>query len=172
METLNIWDNFSDELYFFILKKVKHKHVANDIFQNTFLKIHEKLSTLREEKRAKAWVFQIARNEVINHFNKESNYIDQLHNSEVDDVQETSYACCFDKFINDLPEKYKSVVEMVYINGHKQKDVAKKLEISLENTKARIRRAKDMLKNRLMECCQYGLNKKGNLIGEPNCSTC
>ncbi|MEO0331433.1 MAG: RNA polymerase subunit sigma-70, partial [Bacteroidota bacterium] len=56
--------------------------------------------------------------------------------------------------------------------GHKQKDVAKELEISLENTKARIRRAKGILKEKFKECCKYELDKKGKLIGEPNCSIC
>ena len=36
MNTQDIWDNFNEELYFFILKKVNSKHVANDIFQNSF----------------------------------------------------------------------------------------------------------------------------------------
>jgi RNA polymerase sigma-70 factor (ECF subfamily) len=50
METQKIWDNFNDELYFFILKKVKNKNVTNDIFQNTFLKIHNNLSNLEKEE--------------------------------------------------------------------------------------------------------------------------
>ena len=67
---------------------------------------------------------------------------------------------------------YREVIELVYIKGHKQKDVAVALDISLENTKARIRRAKDMLKHKFKECCKYELDEKGKLTGEPNCSTC
>ena len=65
MNTQDIWDNFNEELYFFILKKVNSKHVANDIFQNSFLKIHQNLSKLKSEEKVKAWIFQIARNEII-----------------------------------------------------------------------------------------------------------
>ena len=74
--------------------------------------------------------------------------------------------------INELPEIYKEVIELVYIDGKKQKDAAKHLGISLENVKARIRRAKDMLKKKFKECCKYESNKKGKLIGAPNCSKC
>ncbi|MEM1121849.1 MAG: sigma factor-like helix-turn-helix DNA-binding protein, partial [Bacteroidota bacterium] len=63
-------------------------------------------------------------------------------------------------------------IEMVYIQGHKQNEVAKILGISLENTKARIRRAKEMLKQNFQACCKYEVNKAGKLVGEANCSVC
>lgn len=172
METQKIWDNFNDELYFFILKKVKNKDVTNDIFQNTFLKIHNNLSKLKKEENARAWIFQIARNEIVNHFNKESIYVEKLDADKEIPLQKYQHICCFDKFINDLPEIYRQVIELIYIKGQKQKDVAKELEISLENVKARIKRAKDILKTKFNECCKYELDKNGKLIGESNCSIC
>ena len=172
METQDIWNSFNDEVYFFILKKVKNKNVSNDIFQNTFLKIHENLSKLKKKEKIKAWVFQIARHEIINYFNVEPYHIDNLDTKIENPLQETSFACCFDKLINDLPEIYKEVVELVYFKGLKHKDVARELEISLENTKARIKRAKDLLKREFKECCKYELNIAGKLVGDPDCSIC
>ncbi|MEM6841205.1 MAG: sigma-70 family RNA polymerase sigma factor [Bacteroidota bacterium] len=172
METRDIWNNFSDELYFFILKKVEDKHVTDDIFQSTFLKIHKNLPKLKKEEKVKAWIFQIARNEIANHFNTESIYVDNSDTNEETPLQEHQFVCCFDKLINGLPEIYREVIEMVYIKGRKQKDVAKELGISLENTKARIRRAKDILKKKFKDCCKYELDKEGKLIGESNCSIC
>jgi RNA polymerase sigma-70 factor (ECF subfamily) len=172
METQKIWDNFNDELYFFILKKVKNKDVTNDIFQNTFLKIHKNLSSLKKEEKVRAWIFKIARNEIFNHFNKESIYEGKLDTNKEIPFQKYEHICCFDKFINDLPEIYRQVIELIYINGQKQKDVAKELEISLENVKVRIKRAKDILKKKFNECCKYEFDKNGKLIGESNCSIC
>ncbi|MEN0002854.1 MAG: sigma-70 family RNA polymerase sigma factor [Bacteroidota bacterium] len=173
METLGIWNTFSDELYFFILKRVNNKDIANDILQNTFLKIHKSISSLKQVEKAKAWVFQIARNEIANHFNAASTYTEKVNTSkELPLEEEMQLVCCFDKLINDLPEIYREAIEMVYIEGHKQKDVAEKLGISLENTKARIRRGKDILKEKFQACCKYEVNKKGKLVGEPNCSAC
>lgn len=172
METQKIWNRFGEELYFFILKKVKDKNAANDIFQNSFLKIHKNLSKLKKEEKTKAWVFQIARNEIVNHFNKESVYLEQLNTNKETPLEKYQHICCFDKFINDLPKIYREVIELVYIKGHKQKDVAGILDISLENVKARIRRAKDILKKNFNECCKYEFDKNGNLTGESNCSVC
>lgn len=172
METQTIWNNYNQELYFFILKKVKSKNAANDVFQNTFLKIHLNLTSLKNVEKTRAWVFQIARNEIINYFNNETVYTDEIDKKNDILLQQYQHICCFDKFINELPKIYKEVIELVYIKGHQQKEVAVTLDISLENVKARIRRAKEILKKRFNECCKYELDKNGHLTGESNCSIC
>ncbi len=172
METSEIIRDFNDELYFFILKRVKNKEVANDIFQNTFLKIHKNLSKLNQEEKVKSWIFQICRNEIVNHYKKETDTAVKLNAIQEVSSQEYQHICCFDKFINELPEIYRQVIELMYISGLKQKEVANKLGISLENVKARIKRAKEILKQRFNECCKYEVNNKGKLTGESNCSIC
>ncbi|MEM6265805.1 MAG: sigma-70 family RNA polymerase sigma factor [Bacteroidota bacterium] len=172
METQDIWNSFNDELYFFILKKVKDKHVANDIFQNTFLKIHKNLPTLKQAEKARAWTFQIARNEIADYYNTASTHVEQLSTSPAPPLDEYQFVCCFDKLINELPDMYREVIELVYLKGYKQKEVAGELGISLENTKARIRRAKEILKQKFKECCKYEVNNQGKLIGEADCSRC
>ncbi|MGD1892586.1 MAG: sigma-70 family RNA polymerase sigma factor [Cyclobacteriaceae bacterium] len=172
METQDIWNSFNDELYFFILKRVRDKDVSNDIFQTTFLKIHNNLSKLKQDEKVKAWIFQIARNEIANYYSAEAIYADNSDPNQDIPVPEYQFICCFDKLINDLPDIYREVIEMVYVKGHKQKEVAQELGISLENTKARVRRAKDILKKRFRECCKYELDKQGKLTGESNCSIC
>lgn len=172
METQKIWNFFSDELYFFILKKVRNKNNANDIFQNTFLKIHKNLAQLKNEEKVKAWVFQIARNEIVNYINKEMVYVENLKPEKEAPEQNYQQICCFNTFINDLPKIYRDVIEQVYIKGAKQQEVANTLEISLENVKARLKRAKDILKKNFNECCKYELDKNGKLRGEADCTVC
>lgn len=172
METQKIWNCFNDEIYFFILKKVKNKNAANDIFQNSFLKIHRNLHQVKEEEKIKAWVFQIARNEITNYFNQETKFKDISDPKLESNPLDYQHICCFDKFINNLPDTYKEVIEMVYIVGKKQTETAAELNISLANVKARIRRGKAILKKNFNECCKYEFDKQGNLVGEPNCASC
>lgn len=172
METQKIWKQFNEELYFFILKKVKNETATNDIFQNTFLKIHKNLHQLKEEEKLKAWVFQIARNEIKNYFKQESHYIADIIRDTEAFSEKYQNICCFDKFINDLPIIYKEPVELVYIKGKKQQEAAEILDISLANVKARIRRAKNILKQNFNQCCKYEFDRNGSLIGEPDCSKC
>ena len=136
------------------------------------MKIHKNLSKLEKEEKARAWIFQIARNEIVNYFNEESIYVGKLDINKENSLPEYQHICCFDKFINDLPEIYRQVIELIYIKGQKQKESAKELGISLENVKARIKRAKAILKKKFNECCKYEFDKNGKLIGESNCSIC
>ena len=169
LSTYEIWKKMGDEIYFFILKRVKDKNIANDVFQEVFLKIHANIGSLKQEGKLKSWAFQIVRNEIANYFNKENKYIDFEENKEEINEEIINY-CCFDEFLNELSHPYKEVMELVYVEGKKQVEVSEILGITLANVKIRIKRAKESLKQKLQECCHYEVDKEGNLVGEPNCN--
>lgn len=173
MRTQEIYETYGGKLFFFILKRVKDQEVANDILQNSFLKIHKNLNRLKDGKKVKAWVYQIARNEIANHFNR----LKKLENIRMpvrllENESVLNNCCCFDRFINQLPLSYKLVIEKVYIEGQKQEQVAKSLGLSLANIKARIRKSKALLKEQFVSCCNYQINTKGKLVGEADCAHC
>ncbi|MGM1057096.1 MAG: sigma-70 family RNA polymerase sigma factor [Bacteroidota bacterium] len=172
METITIWKTFNSEIYFFILKKVKNKDVANEILQNSFLKIHQNINQLKDSEKVRAWSFQIVRNEIANHFNNESKTYHSMNFNLLKNPDSYKEFCCFDRFISNLPKEYKEVIELVYIKGKKQNEVAELVGISLANVKARIRRAKAILKINFNECCKFELNEEGKLTGESNCAFC
>ncbi|WP_262491796.1 hypothetical protein [Nitritalea halalkaliphila] len=39
--TQEVWEKYREGLYFFILKRIKNEQAASDIFQNTFINIHQ-----------------------------------------------------------------------------------------------------------------------------------
>ena len=177
LSTYEIWKKMGDEIYFFILKRVKDKNIANDVFQEVFLKIHANIGSLQQEGKLKSWAFQIVRNEIANYFNKENKYIDFEENKYIDFEEnkaeineEIINYCCFDEFLNELSHPYKEVMELVYVEGKKQGEVSEILGITLANVKIRIKRAKESLKQKLQECCHYEVDKEGNSVGEPNCN--
>ena len=172
METTEIWKNFNEELYFFILKKVSSSSTANDVFQNTFLKIHKIVSKLKNTDKIRPWIYQIARNEILNHYSHESNYRVAINSITSLPNEDRTSICCFDKLIEELPGKYREVIERAFIKGQKQADIALELNISLESVKARIRRSKEMLKLKFSECGKYEFNKNNKLVGRPDCPIC
>lgn len=172
IDTIDIWNKFNSEIYFFILKKTKDTDVTNEILQNSFLKIHQNLDNLENPEKIKAWVFQIVRNEIANYYNfilKTSHSRDIRIETSSENYQDL---CCFDRFISNLPEAYKEVIQWVYIKGKTQVEVAEIMGISLANIKARVRRAKLILIQNFSECCRFTINDKGKLVGESNCSRC
>ncbi|MEM6700228.1 MAG: sigma-70 family RNA polymerase sigma factor [Bacteroidota bacterium] len=172
MKVNQIWDIYKDEVYFFILKQLKNKDAAEEVLQNSFLKVCLYLNSLKEQKKLRAWIFQIARNEIINYFNQSSKQ-SKTELPKLEEEQEIDDdICCLDRFVEQLPETYRATIELLYFQGKKQHEVAETLDISLANVKARVRRGKAMLKQNLQECCQYELNKYGDLVGESDCAHC
>ena len=61
-----IWLKFSHPVKDFIRNKTHNADVTDDILQEVFIKIHQNLHLLKDEERVAGWVFQIARNTVLN----------------------------------------------------------------------------------------------------------
>lgn len=168
MDSEEIYQKYYSNLFFFILKKVKDEVATKDILQTSFLKIHEKKHQLKEKSKLKAWVFQIVRNEINNHFNS----INTQPFKELPAESLSEGACCLDRFIDELPELYQAPVKLIYLEGKSQQEAAGLLGISLAAAKGRIRRSKEILKEKFIACCKYQVNENNQLIGEPDCEVC
>src|SRR2546423_6597082 len=65
-----IWNEVASQLRSFIRSRVRDHAAAEDILQDVFLKIHQKLPTVRASERLEAWVWRITRNAIADHFRK------------------------------------------------------------------------------------------------------
>ena len=68
MSTERIWELLSAKLKSFLIARVTDEQAAEDLLQETFVRIHEGLPRLDDQQRINAWVFQIARNLVVDHY--------------------------------------------------------------------------------------------------------
>src|SRR5436190_7106428 len=66
----SIWNEVASQLRSFIRSRVGNHVAAEDILQDAFLKIHQKLPTLRANERLEAWVWRITRNVINDYFRK------------------------------------------------------------------------------------------------------
>ena len=57
MTTTEVWRMYADDVKYFILSKVKHIDITEDILQETFIKVHTKLHTLKDDHKLKSWLF-------------------------------------------------------------------------------------------------------------------
>lgn len=172
MDTKAIWITYKTQLYFFIRKRVDHREDAEEILQNTFVKIHQNLHKLRHPEKVRSWAFQIARNEWADYVTKRPKTAELANWETAPEYEPYSGLCCFEACIEELPGKYKQAVHLVYFEGKSQKQASETLAISLANVKAKIRRAKQWLINYLSACCGYELSANGKLVGEPSCVPC
>lgn len=168
MTTQEIWKLYADDVKHFILSKVKNSSITDDLVQETFIKVHTKLSTLKDVSKLKSWVFSIARNTTLDYFKTISKSIDipPLETSfEEEDPIHTEKDCLLAHIMN-LDKKYRTPLFLSDIKGIKQAEVATQMKLPLATVKSRIQRARKKVAEGYMECCDYKLNDKGLLVGE------
>lgn len=174
LQTDRLWYTYGTEIYLYLLKKTSDPSVADDLRQNTFLKAHQSLSLVKDASKVKSWLFSIARNELMNYFQKtpKKQPLPESFHLETDRQLPTETPCCFEKFMNALPLGQKEAMDLIYSRGYSQKEAASHLQIPVSAVKSRIRKAKESLKKHFVSCCKYELNSDGVLKGESNCCQC
>lgn len=162
----SLWSNYKNGLEFYILKKVKDKDVASDLAHEVLLKIYSSCCSDIEIKNVRSWMYQIAHNTTVDYFKKENKFTDEIpeifeedENNMYEDAQKLVRP-----LIQLLPEKYAVPLQLSDIEGMKQADVSKKLNLSLTATKSRIQRARKLLKEKIVACSNLELDSKEKLV--------
>jgi RNA polymerase sigma-70 factor (ECF subfamily) len=171
LSTEQIWELLSAKLRSFLLQRVSDPQVAEDLLQETFLRIHQKLDGMDDEQRITAWVFQIARNLVTDHYRSKARAIPttvtediEILTSEEGNLNELAESW-ISGMIAQLPDAYRAAVELYELQGMPQREIADKLDISLSGAKSRVQRGRAKLKSLLFDCCSFERDRRGNIIG-------
>jgi RNA polymerase sigma-70 factor (ECF subfamily) len=164
----DIWMDLHQELKKFIFSKIKDIDTSNDILQDVFLKIHLNIHTLSDCSKLTSWVYQITRNTIADHFrkNKVEFSIDDFVFAEQGSEEPLyqSLSNCINLKINKLPQKYKQVIMFTAFENYSQIALAGELNISYSGAKARVQRAREKLKNLIVDCSNVEVDTKGNII--------
>lgn len=176
--TTAIWKDFNQELRRFIQKRVKDDALADDLLQDIFIKIHLKLDTLTASDKLSAWVYQITRNTILDHYkkNKPNAEIpsDLLVGEETKTYNE-EFSSCLTPFLNSLPESYRDAIVQTELGHLSQKEFAEKLDISYSGAKSRVQRGRKHLLELFHQCCQISTDRYGNILAyqdKENCTKC
>ena len=170
ISTEHLWELLSAKLRSFLLQQVSDPQVADDLLQETFLRIHKKLGDVSDEQRITAWVFQIARNLVIDHYR--SNGRDPSA-ALPDDIEAPTHEeenlnglveGWLPAMIAQLPDTYREALELYELKEMPQQQIAEQLNISLSGAKSRVQRGRAKLKSLLFECCSFEQDSHGNVI--------
>jgi RNA polymerase sigma-70 factor (ECF subfamily) len=167
--TADLWNRFADSLRRFILSKVKDEALADDLLQETFIRIHSKIDDLRDQAKVQAWVYQVARNIIYDHYRKSSPESHTEIPEVMEEEQEASEAMTTTMrdmvlFMEELPEQDCQALCQVEFEGVSIKEYAQNAGISYTAAKSRVARARYKLSDLLMNCCHYEFDKYGTVI--------
>jgi RNA polymerase sigma-70 factor (ECF subfamily) len=167
--TETIWSQLSDDLRRFIRRRVADDHVADDLLQETFLRIHRNVDRLEDSDRLAAWVYQIARNVIQDHYRAKNGNVsltdnDVAEENDGNDHLKASAGLWLEELIGQLPPTYQEAVRLSEIEGLPQHEVADRLGLSVSGAKSRIQRGRVMLRGVLDHCCVFEFDRQGNVM--------
>ncbi len=149
---------YSDKVFSYIIRIVRNDDVANDIFQDTFVKAITTIKQGRYTENGKfsAWITRIAHNLIIDYYRQEKS--ENVRSSDVSEIdvfnkKELCEATIEDILINNqliddvrtliqyLPEPQKEVLTMRFYKNMSFKEIAEETNVSINTALGRMRYA-------------------------------
>ncbi len=182
-----IFEEYYDAIYRYILRLVHHPEEAEDLTQETFLRVHRNLSSLKEPTAIKAWLYRIATNVCYDRFRQvafkpqmsDTNSELDLHEEWMEDldfpgleqvIDQVDMSDCIQRYIERLSDDYRMVILLHDLHGMTHPEIARQLNCTLETVKIRHVRARQKLKAALAAGCEFSADACGVLICDPKFS--
>ena len=150
---------YKERLYWHIRKIVLDHEDANDVIQNTFIKIHLNIDKFKGDSSLYTWMYRIATNESINFINSKSSKMglqnQEWIESKAEGLKADSYfdgdeaALILQKLVAKLPEKQRIVFNMKYFDGMSYQTISEILGTSEGALKASYHHAVQKIKTKL-----------------------
>ncbi|MDC1056400.1 RNA polymerase sigma factor [Flavobacteriaceae bacterium] len=150
---------YKERLYWHIRKIVLDHEDANDVIQNTFIKIHLNIDKFKGDSSLFTWMYRIATNESINFINSKSSKMglqnQEWIESKAQGLKADSYfdgdeaALILQKLVAKLPEKQRIVFNMKYFDGMSYQTISEILGTSEGALKASYHHAVQKIKTKL-----------------------
>lgn len=154
-------------LYRLALRITQSEEDAKDIVQDTLLKVWDKKDEWNEIESIDAFSLTICRNLALDRIKKQDANNESLENTVIQDIsrelsplEETLQRDRVElvkRIINALPEKQRSCMQLRDIEGKQYKEIAEVLQITEEQVKVNIFRARKTVKERFIKLDDYGL---------------
>jgi RNA polymerase sigma-70 factor, ECF subfamily len=158
---------YKDKVFQICFRMLGNRHEAEDIAQEAFIRAYVNIETFNQNRKFSTWLFRIATNLCIDRIRKKKPdyYLDaevagtdgltmysqvaadvQMPEDEVEnmELQET-----IQKEISKLPEKYRSVIVLKYIEELPLQEISEILDMPLGTVKTRVHRGREALRKQL-----------------------
>lgn len=161
---------FRAKLRAFLRRRVRDDATADDLTQDTLLKVLRSRALLRDDRRLEAWLYRIARTTLIDFYRRQrpmAELPEGLAGEAEDEVGRFREAviAATKHFLEELPAAYREPVRLAELEGLPLAKIALRSGLSLTAVKSRVRRGRAMLKKKLQDCCRFEFDRGGKAIG-------
>ena len=167
-----------DEYYPMIcryISRIVGSNDAEDIAQDVFDKVNRGLEGFQGKSRLSTWIYRIATNTAIDrsrsaaykHATEHIAIADSADHDALSGIEDhkspsidqivirKEMSECINEYIDKLPSDYKTIIVLSELEGLANREIAEILDISIDNVKVRLHRARARLKASLNEACDF-----------------
>jgi len=143
-----VYDAYAPSLYGIALHVVKSEGIAQDVVQETFIKVWKNAATYDTRKGTLfTWLLNITRNGAIDKTRsaafqrrrKVEPVNEYLKNDYKLSTKQNTDQIGLRSFVNQLEEKYRDIIELAYFQGYTQQEIADHLDLPVGTVKSRVR---------------------------------
>ncbi|MGI8386365.1 sigma-70 family RNA polymerase sigma factor [Robertmurraya sp. P23] len=157
-----LMQEYSDDILHLVYTYVKNRTTAEDLTQEIFLKCYEKLNQFNQQATLKTWVYRIASNHCKDylrswHYRKITisdkilDYIPSKSKQVEEEIIANSEENILTNAVMNLPLKYREVVFLHYYEELSLAEISKITTVNINTIKTRLKRAKELLKDKMIE---------------------
>lgn len=174
MAQRTLYARFSGQLFATAIRHSNSREDAQDILQDSFVKIFKHIKSYRQDFSFEGWMRRIVVNTAITHYRKN---LKHSHHQDIDDVPATPgdmenqqdpefTAEELEWAIAQLPLGYRTVFCMYIIEGYRHHEIAEQLEIDVNTSKSQLSRARKYLQRVLATLSARAQSIPSNASGD------
>jgi RNA polymerase sigma factor (sigma-70 family) len=152
----DIYYLFKSKIMGLCRRYTKNKEEAEDVFQETFIRVFQNIYQLNDVASLEAWIKKISVNTAVNYFHKNKRHhqhADYLEHDGQNDDYQVLLSQLTDQtlveLINSLPDGYRLVFNLNVVEGYSHAEIGELLKISEVTSRSQLNRAKQALKSKL-----------------------
>lgn len=155
--------SLKDQLYRLALRLTLDEEESKDIVQETMIKVWNKRDSWDEIESIEAYTLKVCRNLALDSQKRVKNIsltsaeVEEPQTNMMDNILRRDQIGHVKEIIDSLPEKQKTAIQLREFEGKSYKDIAFIMDISEDQVKVNIFRARQTLKNKVKELEEYGL---------------
>jgi RNA polymerase sigma-70 factor (ECF subfamily) len=180
-----LYQQYRPPIYKYLLRMTQDPVDAEDLTQETFIRVNNSLESFRGDASIVNWIYRIATNTSIDHFRKKGGgeiriefSVEEAASADLpladdDDSSTDNLAAknemsgCVQSFIGRLQPSYRSVLVLHDLQGLKNREIAEVLDCSLDSVKIRLHRARKKLQEALDKGCDFSYDERNVFICQP-----
>lgn len=178
MDSFEIYDQHYERIKKFILSVVKDEWTADDLTQETFIRVQKSLDSIKDRSKLTSWIYRISYNLCQDHFRslkrsteKECELNEETGGFKEAIVQKKLEQCemgdCVQGIVMLLPEPLRNVIVLFDMAELSHREIAEILDTTVENVKVRLHRGRKKLKALLEEKCAFQRDERNVLVCVP-----